>query len=173
MRELGVRLLYWPDLSVNLSSPPLVSVQGGTSSRWSFDQIFVNAATSLNLDVRGSVAMQLRETKRDIALLTDTLREKNTQTIQRLLLAREALQLNARQLRLTEFRLDALRGLPRSLEPATVQANLERLLTLDEQRTSLLLERAQLEALFWLIDETQWSRPAWPEPAAPSPSPST
>lgn len=166
LRELGVRLQYWPDLSVSLTSPPLAGVQGGRAQKWDFDQVVASFTTSLKLDLRGEISRELAETKRDVALLIDSLRTKNTQTIQNLLLAREALAINARDLRLTELRLDALRGLPRSLEPAVAQSSLERLLTLDEQRTSLLLERSQLEALFWLLDERRWSRQAWPEPSA-------
>jgi hypothetical protein len=168
LREFGVRLQHWPDLTITLTSPPLAGVQGGREQRWDFDQVVTALTASVNLDLRGAIAQQLEETRRDVALLTDALRAKNTETIQNLLVAREALQRNALRLRLTEQRLNALRGLPRSLEPAVARVNLERLLTLDEQRTGLLLERAQLEALFWLLDEARWPRPAWPEPAAAS-----
>jgi hypothetical protein len=39
-----------------------------------------------------------------------------------------------------------------------VRDNLDRLLRLDEQRTTLVLERARLEHLFWLLDESRWTR---------------
>lgn len=156
LRLRGVKLQYWPDLSINLSGPPIYQVAGGRNTSFSSDQIFVTLGTSLNLDLRGGIAQQLRETKRDFALLETRLREQNARLLQRLRQALDALALNTKQLRLTETRLDALRGLPVTHRPARARENLERLLALDQQRTALLLERAQLDALFWLLDETQW-----------------
>ncbi|MBX3750845.1 MAG: hypothetical protein KF897_12220 [Opitutaceae bacterium] len=156
LRVRGVKLQYWPDLSLNLSGPPLLQVSGGRRSEFSADQVFVTLTGAVNLDLRGTIAQQLREAKRDFALLEARLREQNAQTIQRLQQALAALVRNGRELQLTEARLGTLRGLPATTTPARARDNLERLLALDQQRTSLLLERAQLEALFWLLDEARW-----------------
>lgn len=160
LRDRGVKLQYWPDLSINLTSPPLYQSRGGQA--WSADALVLNLSASVPLDLRGTIAQQLRETKRDFARLETKLREQNARTITSLLRARESLRLNARRLRLTEARLDALRSLPAAQSPARTRDNLERLLNLDQQRTSLLLEQTQLESLFWLLDESRWSRPAQP-----------
>jgi hypothetical protein len=156
LRERGVKLQSWPDLTINLSSPPLYQVAGGRSTTFSVDQMFLSLGSSVNFDLRGNTAQQMRETRRDLALLEARLREQNARILQTLHQAQTALTLNDRQLRLTEARLEALRGLPGSFNPGRARENLERLLALDQQRTSLLLERTQLEALFWLLDETQW-----------------
>jgi outer membrane protein TolC len=160
LRQRGVKLRYWPDLTLNLSGPPLYQVSGGHTPGISADQVFVTLGSSVNLDLHGAIAQQLRETKRDFALLEAQLREQNARTLQGLRQARDALALNTRRLQLTESRLDALRGLPGTFNPARARENLERLLALDQQRTSLLLERTQLEALFWILDETQWPQSA-------------
>lgn len=171
LRVRGVKLQYWPDLSLNLSGPPLFQVSGGRRSEFSADQVFLTLTGSVNLDLRGAIAQQLREAKRDYALLEARLREQNAQTIQRLQQALAALARNARELHLTEARLDTLRGIPATTTPVRARDNLERLLALDQQRTSLLLERAQLEALFWLLDESRWAKPevgAHPDLSAPT-----
>lgn len=160
LRQRGIKLQYWPDLQINLSSPPLYQVNQGRTRRWSGDDLVLNLSATVPLDLRGSISQQLRETKRDFARLEIKIREQTAQTIQTLRQAQTSLTLNARQLQLTEARLDALRGLPSGMNPARARENLERLLSLDQQRTSLLLEKVQLEALFWLLDETKWSPPA-------------
>lgn len=159
LRVRGVKLQYWPDLSINLSGPPLYQVTGGRRTAFSADQVFLTVTGAVNLDLRGAIAQQLREAKRDFALLEARLREQNAQTIQRLQQAQSALVRNTRELQLTEARLDSLRGLPATTTAARARDNLERLLALDQQRTALLLERAQLEALFWLLDEARWTSP--------------
>lgn len=164
LSELGVKLRYWPDISVNLTSPPIYQITGGNSARWDFDQVFANLSSSVNLDTRGQIAVQLEETRRQVAMLRARLEEENTRSIQNLILAREALALNQKQLRLTELRLDAMRGLNRSLEPARNRDQLERLIALDERRAALLLEKSQLQGLFWLMDERKWKRPQWKVP---------
>lgn len=155
LRQRGIKLQYWPDLTINLSSPPLYQSHGGQS--WSADAIILNLGASVPIDLRGNISQQLRETKRDFARLETKLREQNARTITGLMRARESLRLNTKQLRLAEARLDALRSLPAAQSPARTRDNLERLLAIDQQRTSLLLEKTQLESLFWLLDESHWS----------------
>lgn len=154
LRQRGIKLKYWPDLSINLSSPPLYQSRGGPS--WSADALNLNLSASVPLDLRGTISQQLRETKRDFARLETKLREQNARTLNGLMRARDSLRLNTRQLRLAEARLDALRSLPAAQSPSRTRDNLERLLALDQQRTSLLLEKTQLESLFWLLDESRW-----------------
>lgn len=157
LRQRGLRLQYWPDLQINLTSPPFYQNHGGP--RWSADVIQLNLGASVPLDLRGTLAQQLEETRRDFARLEARLREQNARLLTRLLQARDSLQLNARQLHLTELRLEALRELPFAASPARARDNLERLLALDQQRTALRLEQTQLEALFWILDETRWPGP--------------
>ncbi|GAB1487580.1 hypothetical protein MASR2M8_00190 [Opitutaceae bacterium] len=158
LRDRGVQLQYWPDLRLNLTSPPLYS-SGGSS--WTFDQLFLTASTSVPLDLRGNIAQQARESARDHAELRARLDLTITQTVQRLRLAQTALAQNARRLRLVELRLEGLRSLALPSSPAQARENLEQLLALDEQRAGLVVERSRLESLFWLLDESQWN-PASP-----------
>lgn len=160
LRQRGIRLQSWPDLTINLTSPPFYQTRGGAS--WSTDQLILNLGASVPLDLRGNIARQRHETQRDFARLEAELREQNARTLTGLARALDSLRLNARQLRLAEARLDALRTLPAAQSPARTRDNLERLLALDQQRTALRLEQVQLESLFWLLDESRWPTPAQP-----------
>lgn len=161
LTELGARLQYWPDIRVNLTSPPLYSSSNGRSSGFDADQVLLTLSTSVPIDIRGNIARQLRDIRRRNAILRERMAESRAETLRRLSTARENLERNQRRLRLTALRLDTLRRLPLTPAPGKLRENLERLLTLDEQQADLLLEQARLESLFWLFDETRWQRPDW------------
>lgn len=160
LRERGVKLQYWPDLRLSLTSPPLYQNTGGNTSSWDVDQVLFTASTSVPIDIQGNIARQLRETRRARDLQFARMEDSLNQTLQRLAAARDALALTARRLRIAELRLENLRALPLTQSPETVRQNLDRLLRLDEQRTTLVLERARLEHLFWILDEARWQPPA-------------
>jgi len=161
LRERGVKLQYWPDLRLSLSSPPLYENNGGTTSSWDVDQVLFSATSSMPVDLQGNISRQLREARRDRDLQFQRMADQLSLTLQRLDASRDALRLTDRRLRIANLRLEGLRTLPLTQSPESVRQNLDRLLRLDEQRTTLLLERARLEHLFWLLDETRWTRPDW------------
>ncbi len=161
LRERGIKLQYWPDLRLSLSSPPLYQDSGGVRSSWDVDQVLFSANTTMPIDFQGNIGRQLRESRRDRDLQFDRMADHLSLTLQRLAASRDALALTTRRLRVADLRLQALRTLPLTQSPERVRQNLDRLLRLDEQRTTLLLERARLEHLFWILDETRWTRPDW------------
>lgn len=161
LRERGVKLQYWPDIRLSLSSPPLYQNAGGNTTSWDVDQVLFTANTSMPIDIQGNIARQLRETRRLRDLQFDRMEEQLRQTLQRLTASRDALVLTTRRLRIADIRFENLRTLPLTQSPEAVRQNLDRLLRLDEQRTTLVLERARLEHLFWILDESRWQRPDW------------
>lgn len=161
LRERGVKLQYWPDLRVSLSSPPLYQNNGGNTTSWDVDQVLFTASSSMPIDIQGNISRQLRDARRDRDLQFARMAEQLDQTLRRLAASRDALALTARRQRIADLRLQGLRNLPLTQSPESVRQNLDRLLRLDEQRTTLLLERARLEHLFWILDESRWTRPAW------------
>lgn len=166
LRVRGVKLQYWPDLRLSLSSPPLYQNNGGTSTSWDVDQVLFSANSTVPIDIQGNISRQLREARRDRDLQFARMADQLSLTLQRLDASRDALALTARRLRVAELRLQGLRTLPLTQSAESVRQNLDRLLRLDEQRTTLLLERARLEHLFWILDETRWTRPDWEHPVA-------
>lgn len=125
------------------------------------DNVLFSANTSVPLDIQGNISRQLRDARRARDLQFARMAEQLNITLQRLSASRDSLSLAARRLRIAELRLESLRTLPLTQSPESVRQNLDRLLRLDEQRTTLLLERARLEHLFWILDESRWTRPDW------------
>ncbi len=160
LRELGVKLQYWPDLTFALSSPPLFQVSGGETTGWDPDLVMFNAGSSLRLDTQLRVAQQLRDVRRSIALMHDRLKLEITRNVQRHLAALESLALCERELQLVELRLAVLEEAPRSLNVDTWRDQLQRLILLSERRASLLQQKASLETYFWVLDESRWSAPS-------------
>lgn len=156
LAEKGVQLQYWPDLRVNLTSPPLYSRNSGSSSGFDADQVLLTLSTSIPIDIRGNISRQLRETRRRNEILFAQMERTRGETLRRLATARDELVRNARRLRVNQLRLDGLRRLPVSPTPDRLQEDLDRLLRLDEQQANLILQQARLEGLFWLFDETRW-----------------
>lgn len=169
--ELGAKLQYWPDIRVNLTSPPLYSSSDGGTDGFDADQVLLTLSTSVPIDIRGNIARQLRDIRRRNTILREHMAESRAETLRRLATARENLERNRRRLRLATLRLDTLRRLPVTPAPGKLRENLERLLTLDEQQANLQLEQARLEGLFWLFDESRWQRPDWSADTAPVPQP--
>ncbi len=161
LSKLGVKLRYWPDIRFSVSSPTLLSVNGERRESFDIDQVFGSITTRVELDTRLSIWTQLKQLERSIAIDRERLEQENAILIGQLLTNQKALALNSRQTRLNEIRLKSLRREERSLDPRQNRDQLEKSLALSERRASLLIERAQLESSFWLLDERRWKRLTW------------
>lgn len=164
LRELGVKLQYWPDLGFSLSSPPLYERSGGTSRDWDVDQVNFNAVASLQLDTQWRTAFQLRDVRRQLKLMQARLALDRTLAAQRLDTARRALALADTQLKLVTVRLEALESSPLSLNVAELRQQLQKTILLAEQRANLLLQKAELETFFWITDDQAWPSPSFTVP---------
>lgn len=164
LTKLGVKLRYWPDISVSLNSPPIYTLRGGRSEGFDIDRIFVSLNTNVQLDTRLGIWTQLKQTERRIELDRRRLKQDNAILIEQLMTNQSALELNRKQSRLNEIRQKFLRKEERSLDPNKNRDQLEKSLALSERRTSLLIERAQLQASLWLLDERRWDRIEWEAP---------
>jgi hypothetical protein len=71
-------------------------------------------------------------------------------------LAQEELQLVARELRLTELRIEAMDARPQNPNLEEIRMFLEKRFVLIERESSLRLKKAKIEGGFWLLDERQW-----------------
>jgi hypothetical protein len=171
LSKLGVKLRYWPDLTLSVSSPPLYAVSGGQNAGFDIDRVFVSLNSNVQLDTRMSIWTQLQQVERRIALDRRKLEQENAILIGQLMTNQAALELNRKQSRLNEIRLKFLRNEERSLDPVKNRDQLENSLSLSERRASLTIERAQLQASLWLLDERRWNRPDWEEPENKVPKP--
>ena len=164
LSKLGVKLRYWPDLRISVSTPALFTVTEGRRNGFDFDQLFVSLSTSVQLDTRLSIWTQLKQLERRIALDRQRLAQENSILIEQLMTNQKALELNAKQIRLNEIRIRAMRKEERSLDPRKSRDQLENSLSLSERRASLIIEKANLQSSLWLLDERRWDRVKWDEP---------
>ncbi len=164
LAKLGVKLRYWPDIRISLSSPPLYSVSGGNQAGFDVDRVLVRLDSSVRLDTNLTIWTQLKQLERRVELDRRRLSEENSILIEQLMANQKALDLNRKQRRLNEIRLKSMRNEQRSLDLQKTRDQLEKSLALSERRASLLLERAQLQGSLWLFDERRWDRIRWDEP---------
>ncbi|MFK7850104.1 MAG: hypothetical protein AB8D78_03910 [Akkermansiaceae bacterium] len=164
LSKLGVKLRYWPDINISLTSPPIYSVRGGRADGFDIDAVFVSLNTNVQLDTRLSIWTQLKQVERRIELDKRRLKQDNAILIEQLMTNQKALELNRKQSRLNDIRQKFLRKEERSLDPNKNRDQLEKSLALSERRTSLLIERSQLQASLWLLDERRWDRIEWEVP---------
>jgi len=158
LRTLGIKLQYWPDVSASLSSPPIYSYSGGQSTNWSADDVALNAFVPLRIDTQLRTTYQLRDARRQAELTNERMRLEITRQVQKYLLASEELGLIQKQLRVAEVRIEALEQTPRGLSLEEWRAQLRNSILLSEQRASLRLQKARIETLFWIVDESRWPR---------------
>jgi hypothetical protein len=158
MTELGAQLNYWPDLRMTISSPPLFQSQGGQTFDWDKDAVNFSLSSSLSIDTQMRNAFRLRQIRRGNALILKSLEQESAEIIRRLKEGLATWQFNQDELLLTETRHRLLLKSLATGSLDTANDRLESLLRVEEQLTRLRSEQAELEALFWRLDEAQWQR---------------
>lgn len=158
MTELGAQLNYWPDLRMTVSSPPLFQSQGGQTFDWDKDAVTFSLSSSLSIDTQMRNAFRLRQIRRGNALILESLGQESAEIIRRLKEGLATWQFNQDELLLTETRHRLLLKSLATGSLDTANDRLESLLRVEEQLTRLRSEQAELEALFWRLDEAQWQR---------------
>jgi hypothetical protein len=158
LRRMGVSLGYWPDLSLNLSAPPLFSINQGQRQSFAIDSVQANFNSSMRLDTQLRLRDQLRDVDRQIAIMNERMTQEIISQIERLRLAQEELDMIQRRLEHLEFRLQLLQSVPAAATVEGLRAQLRNMVLLAEQRASLALQKAQTEAAFWLVDDPWWEK---------------
>lgn len=167
LQKLGVKLQYWPDISVHLSVPALYSVRNNRERTARLEDVLFSVDASVSLDTRLAKAYQMRDVKRQVAQMHKRMKQEIAGQVQRLLLAQEELALAKKRLALVEFQFETMKASLSVLNARDLRRRHEELLSLMEQRASLELEIARLEGAFWLVDEKRWPESAHvPDPSA-------
>jgi len=157
-RVKGVQLQYWPELTIFITAPALYQKNGGTASFWDAGQLRANANFFWRLDTRGQIARQIRQTKREQEMQLTRLRQEALALIDKIVAAQKLVQ----SLRQEADRLSQLEPLLGQIPPAAdytgiLKAN-ETARSLRDQERKLRKELAELDTLFWFVDETKWVR---------------
>jgi hypothetical protein len=157
-RITGIKLQYWPDLRLFVSGPPVYSRRSGMERFFDADNIRFTADVFWRVDTRGQISRQLRQTRRDQELQIARIRQESLGLIDRLLAAQKILT----EVRTEIAELNQLIPVVESVAPPAEFTGIvkaaETRRSLRDQERRLRRELAELNTLFWFVDEQKWSQ---------------
>jgi len=158
-RIKGIQLQYWPELTLFITGPPVYQRNlGGSETFWDAGKIRVNANFFWRIDTRGQIANQLRQTRRDQDLQLTRLRQDALALIDKILAAQRLMgTLREQADQLTEL-LPLLSQVPPASDYTGILKATETAQSLRDQERKLRRELAELNTVFWFVDETKWAR---------------
>ena len=157
-RIKGIQLQYWPDLSIFITGPPVYQRNGKTESFWNAGQLRANANIFYRIDTRGQIATQLRQTRRDQELQIARLRLDALALIDKILAAQKFMGTLRQQADQLDQVLPLLSQVPPAADYTGILKAAENARTLRDQERKLRRELAELNTVFWFVDETKWAR---------------
>jgi hypothetical protein len=157
---LGMKLRYWPELSIFVTGPPIYQRAFGQERFWDAAQLRASADLFWHLDTRGQIARQLRQTRRQQALQRERLRQETLGLMDRLLFTQNLLTATQDQIRQIDLQLRIMQAVPPAQNFLSLQSYATDYRTLVERQRALLREQAELNTLFWFVDERAWNDPA-------------
>ena len=152
----GIKLQYWPELTIFVSGPTVFQHYNGQNHFWSAKDVTASANLFWTLDTRGYIRQALRETKRAQELEFAQLRREAETLIAHLLSAQKLGGSLRDQIRQYEQMLTLFGEMPQSADlTALVQAT-DSSRSFTDQRLRLRRDLAELNTLFWFVDEDRW-----------------
>jgi hypothetical protein len=165
MTILGVKLRYWPELNIFISGPPVYQRVAGGDLWWDAEQVRGSADLFWQLDTRGYISRQIKQTRRSQALQKEKYEQESLALMDRLIFTQDLLKRTQEQLDRTDKEIQFLLATPPSQNFLSVQKYIEDYRQLTQQRIRLRHEVSEFNALFWFMDEQAWPKPtAFPLP---------
>ncbi|MDX1952594.1 MAG: TolC family protein [Verrucomicrobiota bacterium] len=152
----GIKMRYWPELTIFVSSPPIFQKSGGNERWWDAADVRGSADLFWNIDTRGQVSRLLRQTKRAQDLQFEKYRMETLALMDRLIFTQKIIHTVNDQLQRTTRQLAILAAVPPQQEYFALQRYAQDYRTLSQQQIRLRRELAELNTLFWFIDESAW-----------------
>jgi len=154
----GIKLQYWPELMIFVSGPSVFQRENGQTHFWSSADVTATADFFWSLDTRGSVALQLRQTRREQELEFAQLRLDGDALIQKLLAAQRLVGSLRTQIEQLNRLIAELDKVPQDMDLNSLLQAMDSNRTLRFQRSKLRRDLAEAETLFWFVDEQRWSQ---------------
>ncbi len=139
LQMLGASLVFWPDVSVGISGPPLYSSGPGGSTFWRAQDARVNANAAWQLDTNLSGVYSLYETKRQVALFHMQIDLANQERIRKLIVSAELIRAQRKRAANVDRRLTIVMSEPPGVDFAGFA-------TWSNELRTLIAEREQLRA---------------------------
>ncbi len=152
----GIKLQYWPELAIFVTGPSVFQVANGQNSFWSASQVIASANFFWTLDTRGYVRLQLRQTRREQELELAQLRQDSLDLVNRLLTAQRLAISLRRQLGELDRLIGMLDQVPQDMDIDSMLQAADSGRALRLQRYKLRHDLAEVNTLFWFVDETKW-----------------
>ncbi len=152
----GIKLQYWPELTIFVTGPSVFQVANGHGQFWSSSDIFAEADFFWTIDTRGYVGLQLRQTRRQQELQAAQLRQDSQALIDRLLSAQRMAGSLGKQIEQLDQLISLLGQFPQDVDFNSIVQAAESNRSLREQRLKLRRDLAELNTLFWFVDEQRW-----------------
>ncbi len=152
----GIKLQYWPELAIFVGGPSVYQRVNGHNQFWSSADVTASANFFWSLDTRGYISQQLRQTRREQELQAAQLQLDSRALIAQLIAAqRLAGSLRDQFAQLDKF-LDLLGKVPQDADLSSIIRNADLNRTLRYQRFKLRQDLAEVNTLFWFVDERRW-----------------
>jgi hypothetical protein len=152
----GIKLQYWPELTMYITGPPVYQRAAGAQQVWSPADVRASVNVFWQLDTRGEIARQLRQVGRDQTLQKERVRQESLALIDKLLIAQKLMVTLREQLDQLRRFLPLLEGAPAPQDYAGLWKTVETNRSLRDQERKLRRDLAELNILFWFVDEQQW-----------------
>lgn len=154
----GIKLRYWPELSVFVSGPPIYQRAFGRERFWDAGELRASADMFWYLDTRGYIARQLRQVRRQQSIQQERLRNESVALIDRLLYTQTLIESVREQASQVDRELEILQAVPPAQNYPALMKYADDYRVLAEQQRQLRRELAELNTLFWFVDEDAWQR---------------
>lgn len=152
----GIKLQYWPELAIFVGGPSVYQRVNGQNQFWSSADVTASANFFWSIDTRGYISQQLRQTRREQDLQAAQLQLDSRALIAQLIAAqRLAGSLRDQFTQLDKF-LDLLGTVPQDADLSSIIRNADLNRTLRYQRFKLRQDLAEVNTLFWFVDERKW-----------------
>jgi hypothetical protein len=155
----GIKLRYWPELNIFVSGPPVYQRIAGREHWWDAGEVRGSADLYWQLDTRGYLTRQLKQTRRAQDLQRMRFEQESLALIDRLLLTQKLMKSTQEQLGRTTNEIQFLLAIPPAQNFSSVQKYAEDYRQLTQQQVRLRRELAEFNALFWFMDEQAWPKP--------------
>ncbi len=155
-RIKGIQLQYWPELTLFITGPPVYQRSSGNEAFWDVRQVRANANFFWRIDTRGAIATQLRQTRRDQELQLARLRQDGILLIEKMLAAQKLMVALGEEIAQLDAILPLVSQVPVAMDYAGITESTEKARSLRDQERKLRRELAEINTLFWFVDDTRW-----------------
>ena len=152
----GIKLQYWPELTIFVTGPSIYQLQNNESHFWSSSDVIGSANFFWSLDTRGYVSQQLRLTRREQDLQAAQLKQDSLALIDRLLAAQKLASSLLEQGSQLDQLISFLEKIPPDPDLNSILQNAETNRSLRYKRFKVRRDLAELNTVFWFVDEQPW-----------------